>query len=102
MEPMSLLDWGLDGVLALIVLWLAWRSLSTVTLFHAVVLFIAFGLVLALVWARLAAVDVALAEVAIGAGVTGALLLAALVRLEPRMGRGRASADSDGARRHDD
>ena len=45
----------------------------------AVVLFIAFGLVLALVWARLYAVDVALAEMAIGAGVTGALLLAALV-----------------------
>jgi multisubunit Na+/H+ antiporter MnhB subunit len=39
------------------------------------VLFIAFGLLLALAWARLGAPDVALAEAAIGAGVAGALLL---------------------------
>ncbi|WP_296898443.1 DUF4040 domain-containing protein [Thiohalocapsa sp.] len=84
-----ILAWALDGVLALLLLWLAWRALSTPALFRAVVLFIAFGLVLALVWARLYAVDVALAEMAIGAGVTGALLLAALVRLEPPIGRGR-------------
>ena len=90
MAGLSVLDWALDGVLALLLLWLAWRALSTPALFRAVVLFIAFGLVLALVWARLYAVDVALAEMAIGAGVTGALLLAALVRLAPPIGRGRA------------
>jgi uncharacterized MnhB-related membrane protein len=84
-----ILGWALDAVLAFLLLWLAWRALATPALFHAVVLFIAFGLVLALVWARLYAVDVALAEVAIGAGVTGALLLAALVRLEPGLARGR-------------
>jgi uncharacterized MnhB-related membrane protein len=82
---LTLIDWTLDGVLAVLVLGLAWRALSTPALFRAVVLFIAFGLV----WARLAAVDVALAEMAIGAGVTGALLLAALARLEPPIGRGR-------------
>jgi uncharacterized MnhB-related membrane protein len=86
---LTLIDWTLDGVLAVLVLGLAWRALSTPALFRAVVLFIAFGLALALVWARLAAVDVALAEMAIGAGVTGALLLAALARLEPPIGRGR-------------
>jgi uncharacterized MnhB-related membrane protein len=92
MAGLSLLDWALDGLLALLLLWLAWRTLSTRALFRGVVLFIAFGLVLALVWARLYAVDVALAEVAIGAGVTGALLLAALARLEPPIGRGRQDA----------
>ena len=43
--------------------------------------FIAFGLLLALAWVRLEAPDVALAEAAIGAGLTGALLLSALSRL---------------------
>jgi energy-converting hydrogenase B subunit D len=92
MAGLTLLDWALDGLLALLLLWLAWRTLATPALFRAVLLFIAFGLVLALVWARLYAVDVALAEMAIGAGVTGALLLAALVRLEPPIGRGREGA----------
>nr|WP_295881650.1 DUF4040 domain-containing protein [uncultured Thiohalocapsa sp.] len=98
---MSLLDWALDGLLALLLLWLAWRALASPELFRAVVLFIAFGLVLALVWARLYAVDVALAEMAIGAGVTGALLLAALVRLEPPIGRGRQDARDGEVYDHD-
>lgn len=41
-------------------------------------MFIIFGLLMALAWARLAAPDIALAEAAIGAGLTGALLLDAL------------------------
>jgi uncharacterized MnhB-related membrane protein len=100
MAGLSLVDWALDGLLALLLLWLAWRALSSPALFRAVVLFIAFGLVLALVWARLYAVDVALAEMAIGAGVTGALLLAALVRLEPPIGRGRHDARNGGEDGH--
>jgi uncharacterized MnhB-related membrane protein len=98
MAALSLIDPALDMVLALLLLWLAWRVLSTPDLFRAVVLFIAFGLVLALVWARLYAVDVALAEMAIGAGVTGALLLAALVRLEPPIGHGRRGDGDDDER----
>ena len=39
------------------------------------VLFIVFGLLMALAWARLAAPDIALAEAAIGAGLSGAMLL---------------------------
>ena len=81
MAALALLALAVDGVLALLLLWLAWRALANPELFRAVVLFIAFGLVLALVWARLEATDIALAEAAIGAGVTGALLLAALARL---------------------
>ncbi len=67
-----------DGLLALALVWSAWRCLATPRLDRAVVLFIAFGLLLTLAWARLQAPDIALAEAAIGAGLTGVLLLDAL------------------------
>lgn len=79
---MNVLSNAFDAVLGLTLLWLAWRALATPQLFKAIVLFIAFGLVLSLVWVRLAAPDIALAEAAIGAGLTGALLLSALARLQ--------------------
>lgn len=47
---------------------------------RSIMLFITFGLLLALVWARLRAPDIALAEVAIGAGLSGALLMSTLRR----------------------
>lgn len=76
---MSTLLWNLfDCVLALLALVLGWRVVSSHDLKRAVVLFIAFGLLMSLIWARLAAPDLALAEAAIGAGLTGALLLSAL------------------------
>ncbi|MAT65450.1 MAG: sodium:proton antiporter [Gammaproteobacteria bacterium] len=78
---MSLLQTGIDALLALGLVWLAWRALACPDLFRGIVLFIAFGLLMALAWVRLEAPDVALAEAAIGAGLTGALLLAALARL---------------------
>lgn len=71
----------LDSVLALLLVWLAWVALSSRELFRGIVLFIAFGLVLSMTWARLGAPDVALAEAAIGAGLAGALLLATWARL---------------------
>jgi uncharacterized MnhB-related membrane protein len=74
-------QWLFDLPLALVLLWLAWRLLTSTELFKAVVLFIAFGLLMALAWVRLQAVDIALAEAAIGAGVTGALFLSALKRI---------------------
>jgi len=46
--------------------------------------FVSYGLLLSLVWVQLAAVDVALAEVAIGGGLTGVLLLTAAARLQGR------------------
>ncbi|MGD9661993.1 MAG: Na(+)/H(+) antiporter subunit B [Porticoccaceae bacterium] len=67
-----------DIVLALALLWSAWQSLITPKLDRAVILFISFGLLLTLAWARLDAPDIALAEAAIGAGLTGVLLLDAL------------------------
>jgi energy-converting hydrogenase B subunit D len=80
-ESMTWTQWLFDLPLALVLLWLAWRLLSSTDLFKAVVLFIAFGLLMALAWVRLHAVDIALAEAAIGAGVTGALFLSALKRM---------------------
>ena len=67
-----------DGLLALLLLWSAWQTLATPQLDRAVIMFIVFGLLLTLVWARLQAPDIALAEAALGAGLTGTLLLDAL------------------------
>jgi uncharacterized MnhB-related membrane protein len=71
-----------DGILALALLVLAWKLLRSPDLFKAVVLFISFGLMMSLAWVRLKAVDIALAEAAIGAGLTGALFLTALGKLQ--------------------
>ncbi len=68
----------LDLVLASLVVTMGWAAVASADLKRAVVLFIAFGLLLAIIWARLNAPDLALAEAAIGAGLSGALLLAAL------------------------
>ncbi|MCC5792760.1 MAG: DUF4040 domain-containing protein [Legionellaceae bacterium] len=73
-----------DSLLILSLLWLAWRALTATNLFQAVVLFIAFGLLMALIWARLRAPDIAMAEAAIGSGLTGALFLATLGRLHDK------------------
>jgi len=75
-----------DGVLLLVIVVLAWRSLNDRDLFRAVIKFIALGLLIAVAWVRLRAPDVALAEAAVGSGLTGALILAALVRMRRREG----------------
>ena len=72
-----------DILLVLSLLSLAVAALTTRDAHRSIILFMAFGLVLALAWGRLMAPDVALAEAAIGAGLSGALLLAA-VREQPR------------------
>jgi len=71
---------------------LAAMALFARDMFAAVVLFVSQGLLLALTWARLGAPDVAMAEAAIGAGLTGALLVAAVRRLRtPLPGSGDGS-----------
>ena len=71
------LDPAFNSLLCLTLLWAAWRTVTTQGLFASSVLFMIFGLLMATAWARLGAPDVALAEAAIGAGITGALLLGA-------------------------
>lgn len=71
----------LDLLLALTVVMLALAALTVRRAFTAVVLFIVYGIIIAISWTRLGAPDVALAEAAIGAGITGALLLEAVAAL---------------------
>jgi energy-converting hydrogenase B subunit D len=71
----------LDLLVVTTLLWVAWRAVADPALFTAAVFFIVFGLVMALAWLRLSAPDVAIAEVAIGAGITGALLLDAVAHV---------------------
>lgn len=81
METLTLLQWIFDCLTGLGLLLLACWALASPQLLRAIVLFVAFGLMMSIAWVRLDAPDIALAEVAIGAGLTGALLLAALARL---------------------
>jgi|SRR6056297_3418759 len=81
-------EWLLDGLLVFALLVTAVATLWSRDLFRAVVIFIAFGLLMALAWVRLRAPDLALAEAAIGAGLTGVLLLDAVRHLKSgRSGR---------------
>ena len=72
---------ALETTLAAVVLGLAIWTIAARETFAAVVGFIAYGLLLSLVWVRLDAVDVALTEAAIGGGLGGVLLLGAAARL---------------------
>lgn len=67
-----------DITLVLLLIALAWNTCATQDVLRAVTLFIAMGLLLAIIWARLKAPDLALAEAVIGAGISGALLLSAI------------------------
>jgi energy-converting hydrogenase B subunit D len=77
--------WLVDGAVVLLLVGLALRLVTTRDLFEAIVLFVAYGLTLALAWVRVGAPDLALAEAALGAGVTGALFLNAFKRLARRV-----------------
>ncbi|MGH8276081.1 MAG: Na(+)/H(+) antiporter subunit B, partial [Steroidobacteraceae bacterium] len=72
---------ALDIGLAALVLALAVWTIFAREVFAAVVGYVAYGLVISIVWVRLFAVDVALTEAAIGSGVTGVLLVRAAARL---------------------
>jgi multisubunit Na+/H+ antiporter MnhB subunit len=77
---------ALEIVLATVVLSVAVWTVAARETFAAVAGFVAYGLLLALVWVRLGAPDVALTEAAIGSGLTGALLLGAAARLRASEG----------------
>ncbi len=78
-----------DLVLIGAIVWLAWAALAARDGFEMIVLFMVLGLFVALAWVRLQAPDVALAEAAVGSGITGALLLKTW-----RHRRGRAAGDA--------
>lgn len=72
---------ALDILLCAGLLWLAWRVVVDDRIFRSIVMYAVLGLLLAVVWARLGSPNLALAEAAIGAGLTGAMLLLAYRRL---------------------
>jgi energy-converting hydrogenase B subunit D len=90
---MSLFNWLIDGVLAIALFWIAWQALTVANLFRAVKLFVVFGLLMALAWIRLSALDVALLQLTIGAGVTGLLFWNIL----PDLGEDKTSEDIEQA-----
>jgi len=68
------------GLIALLVCMGVWMLMARDTIV-AVIIFVVYGLLMAIAWVRLSAVDVALTEAAIGSGITGMLLLSAAARL---------------------
>jgi multisubunit Na+/H+ antiporter MnhB subunit len=84
-------DFGLAALVLAVATWTLVARETTA----AVIGFVAYGLLLTLVWVRLAAVDVALTEAAIGSGMTGVLLLTAAARL--RATEAVANAEQPGA-----
>lgn len=91
-----------DLVLGLALLASAAGALGSRELFRAIVMFIVFGLLMTLAWVRLQAPDIALAEAAIGAGLTGVLLLDTLGYLRRRFERPRAQGATQGAEGKED
>ena len=92
---MTPFDWLFDGLLGITMLWLGMRAVSGAVLLSNILSFIGLGMLMALAWVRLSAPDVALAEAALGSGVTGALLLAALNRLQSDKRTQRKQHDKD-------
>jgi multisubunit Na+/H+ antiporter MnhB subunit len=80
----------LNSGLAALILGLAVWTIVAREAFAAVVGFIAYGLLLTLVWVQLHGIDVALTEAAIGGGLTGALLIGAAARLRSTEAAARA------------
>lgn len=72
---------ALDLALCALILGVGLATVAGRGVFRAVIFFITYGLLLAIGWARLGAIDVALAEATISAGLTGVLLLTAQGRL---------------------
>jgi multisubunit Na+/H+ antiporter MnhB subunit len=70
-----------DAGLVLLVLAIGASTIFARKAFDAAIAFVVYGLLLAIAWVRLSAIDVALTEAAIGGGMTGTLLLGAVARL---------------------
>jgi len=77
MTILSLFDIGL----VVLILGIGASTIVARKAFAAVIAFVVYGLLLAIAWVRLSAVDVALTEAAIGGGMTGMLMLGAVARL---------------------
>jgi multisubunit Na+/H+ antiporter MnhB subunit len=88
------LELGFDVTLAVALVGTAIAIVRAADTFTATALFIVFGVIMAVAWGRLGAVDIALAEAAIGAGITGALLLHAQGAESAAMAKGARRGDA--------
>jgi multisubunit Na+/H+ antiporter MnhB subunit len=68
----------LDIFLSAGLLWFAYKVCSAKDTFRGVIIYITFGMFMALAWLRLSTLDIALVEAAVGAGVMGILLIEAV------------------------
>lgn len=84
------MNWLIDGLIMFALWGTAAATLLSRDLFRAVVMFIVFGLMMTLGWVRLQATDIALAEAALSAGLTGALMLDTLGHLREKKAWPRA------------
>ena len=87
-----------DGSLIVLILAIAAWTIAVSNSFAAVIGYATYGLLLALAWVRLAAVDAALTEAAIGGGLTSVLLIRAVVRLRPTESAARAETPGRASR----
>jgi multisubunit Na+/H+ antiporter MnhB subunit len=72
---------ALDVLVAIGLLVLGVQVVAGRAVFRSIVMFVVFGLLMALAWGRLGSADLALAEAAVGAGLTGAMFLLTYRRL---------------------
>ena len=77
MNVLQVLDLGLAAMVLAVAGWTIFARAA----FAAIVGYVAYGLLVSIVWVRLFAPDVAMTEAAVGSGVTGILLISAAVRL---------------------
>ena len=84
----------IDFFLAIGVILFGFLSLSVRQVFTAILLYVVLGLLATIVWVRLNAWDVAIAEAAIGAGLTGALLLVAWSQLRDQNTEKQSGVDN--------
>ncbi len=64
----------IDLLLSFLLIWLSLKIATVLDIFRISIYFIVFGMILSLIWLRLGAYDLAIAEMALGSGITGALL----------------------------
>ena len=88
----------LNVALAALVIGLAVWTIVARDAYAAVIGFVAYGLLLTLVWLQLRGIDVALTEAAIGGGLTGALLIGAAARLRGTESAARAERPGSATR----
>lgn len=88
-----------DVLLCLLIIGAAGLAVGGRQLFASIAFFVTYGILVGISWLRLGAIDVALAEVAIGAGLTGVLLMGAwaAIRRRNREARGEYGAEGDGS-----